>query len=49
MKRFVLALLIAVAMGLLCLQPALAAEKPIVIGAPLRNRISIWMGCGTGH
>lgn len=35
MKRFVLALVVALAMGILCLQPVFAAEKPIVIGAPL--------------
>ncbi|HAR97185.1 MAG TPA: ABC transporter substrate-binding protein [Deltaproteobacteria bacterium] len=35
MKRFGLALFAAVVVGLLCLQPVFAAEKPIVIGAPL--------------
>lgn len=35
MKRFSLALFAAVVIGLLCLQPVFAAEKPIVIGAPL--------------
>jgi branched-chain amino acid transport system substrate-binding protein len=35
MKRFVLALVVALTMGILCLQPVFAAEKPIVIGAPL--------------
>lgn len=35
MKRFILALIAAVGVGLFCLQPVVAAEKPIVIGAPL--------------
>ena len=35
MKKTVLALIVAVVVGLFCVQPVLAAEKPIVIGAPL--------------
>jgi branched-chain amino acid transport system substrate-binding protein len=35
MKRFVPALIVGVVVGLFCLQPVFAAEKPIVIGAPL--------------